>query len=230
MSQDKNINEPSTLSHPSRPEDPENLDNVSKRLKYVIDTLGVKQSHMAEKLGLSPSGLHYILNNDVRFSKNAKKIAEFLNVNEHWLATGHGDIYEENTSIKTYKIPLYYPDQLKLYFRSGEKAQFNTSNYMLTTVAYPNKIIGIYVTETDFSPKFEVGDMMAFEQVEHFKDGEVLLLYLAKSNDIVLKYGFHVESDIILISNTQSPSKLSREHGDIIIGAYRECLKRNHLT
>lgn len=142
---------------------------------------------MAQKLGLSPSGLHYILNNDVRFSKNAKKIAEFLNVNERWLATGEGDIYEENTSIKTYKIPLYYPDQLRLYFRSEKKDQISTQNYMLTTIAYSNKITAIYITETDFSPRFEVGDLMVFEKVTDFKDGEVLLLYLAKSNDIVLK-------------------------------------------
>lgn len=202
------------------------LDNVSKRLKYVIDTLGVKQSHMAEKLGLSPSGLHYILNNDVRFSKNAKKIAEYLNVNEEWLATGKGDMYEENKSIKTYKIPLYYPDQLKLYFRSEKKNNMDTNNFMLTVLAYTNKMIGIYVTETDLSPKFEVGDMMAFEQVEDFKDGEVLLVYLSKSNDIVLKYGFHVGNDVLLISQTQSPIKLSSDSGDVILGAYRECLKK----
>ncbi len=204
------------------------LDNVSKRLKYAIDTLGVKQSHMAAKLGLSPSGLHYILNNDVRFSKNAKKVAEFLNVNEHWLATGEGDIYEENSSIKTYKVPLYYPDQLKLYFRSAKKDTLNTHNYVLTTIAYAHKTTGIYLTETDFSPKFEVGDMMVFEQSENFKEGEILLVYLSKSNDILLKYGFRAGDDVILISYTQPPITLSLESGDIIIGAYRECLKRAH--
>lgn len=54
----------------------EQLDSISKRLKHIIDTLGVKQSHTAEKLSLSPSGLHYILNNDVKFSKSAHKIVE----------------------------------------------------------------------------------------------------------------------------------------------------------
>lgn len=210
------------------PESLDQLDNVSKRLKYVIDTLGVKQSHMAEKLGLSPAGLHYILNNDVRFSKNAKKIAEYLNINEHWLATGEGEIYEENTSIKTYKIPLYYPDQLRIYFRSDRKNNIVTNDFMLTTVAYENRIIGIYVTETDFSPKFEVGDMIAFEQTQDFKEGEILLVYLAKSNDITIKFGLHAEQNIILLSDTHQPLRLSPENGDIIIGAYRECLKRTH--
>lgn len=207
-----------------------NLDNVSKRLKYVVDTLGVKQSHLAGKLGVSPSGLHYILNNETRFSKNAKKIAEYLQINERWLATGEGSVYEENKSIKTFKIPLYYPDQLKIYFRSDKNSNMTTSHFMLTTTAYANKAIGIYVTETDFSPKFEVGDMMAFEEIQEFKEGEIVLVYLSKYNDLAIKHAFHVENEIFLISPSRSPIKLFRQDGDVIIGAYRECLKSANLT
>lgn len=225
-----NLNETSVSPESTNPEPLADLDNVSKRLKYIIDTLGVKQSHMAEKLGLSPSGLHYILNNDVRFSKNAKKIAEYLNVNEEWLATGEGHIYyEENKPLRTYKIPLYYPDQLRLYFRSNKRNSINTNDYMVTTIPYLNKTIGIYLTATDFSPKFEVGDMVVFEQTENFKDGEILLIYLSKSNDIILRYAFHIENSVVLISSSQPSIRLSPENGDIIIGAYRECLKRTHL-
>ena len=147
-------------------------------------------------------------------------------MNEQWLATGEGDIYEENTSIKTYKIPVYYPDQLKLFYRSNQKDKINTNDYLLTTTAYPNKTIGIYITETHFSPKFEVSDMLAFEQIKNFQDGEILLIYLAKANNIVVKYAFHAGEDLVLISPTEKPMKLSYENGDIIIGAYRECLKK----
>ncbi len=142
----------------------EKLDSVSKRLKFLVDTLGVKQSHMAEKLGLSPSGLHYILNNDVKLSRNTKKIAKYLNVNEQWLSSGEGEVYVENTSIKTYKIPIYFPDQLKLYFRTQKHEKLTTNDFFITTTAYPNKTIGIYITETNFTPKFKVGEILAFEQ------------------------------------------------------------------
>ena len=207
--------------------DLEGLDSVSKRLKYMVDTLGVKQSHMAEKLGISPAGLHNILNNDIKFSKNAKKIAEYFNVNQQWLATGEGDIHTENNSIKTYKVSVYYPDQLKLYYCSNQKTIINTSDYVVTTTAYENKTIGIYIIETQFSPKFEVGDMVVFEQSDDFKDGEILIVYLKKHNAITLGHGFHLGGDIVLISQDEGTTKLEQKNGDVLIGSYRECFKKS---
>ncbi|MCK4608853.1 MAG: helix-turn-helix transcriptional regulator [Gammaproteobacteria bacterium] len=203
------------------------LNNISKRLRYVLDTLGVKQSHMANKLGLSPSGMHYLLNSDTKSSKHVKRIAEHLNVNEEWLATGKGEIHEENTTVKTYKIPVYYLDQLKLYYSTNKEDTLTTNNFILTTTPYPKKAIAIYITGTEFSPKFEVKDIVTFEQTETFKDGEILLVYLAKTNNITLKYGFHIEKiDIVLVSLDTTPCKLSLRDGDVMLGAYRECVKK----
>lgn len=207
--------------------DLEELDTVSKRLKYIVDTLGVKQSHMANKLGVSPSGLHYILNNDIKFSKNAKKIADYLNINENWLTTGEGNIYEKNHSIKTYKIPVYYPDQLKLHYSSQKKDNIAANDFFISTIAYLHKTIGIYMTETNFTPKFEIGDVIIFEQVKDFQEGEILLTYLSRKNNIALKNGFHLGNDIVLLSHDEPTFKLDFQSGDLIIGAYRECLKRS---
>lgn len=218
-----------TKTVPKKTSDLEQLDSVSKRLKYIVDTMGVKQSHMADKLGVSPSGLHYILNNDVKFSKNAKKIAEYLNVSKEWLTTGVGDIYEENTSIKTYKIPIYYPDQLKLSYRSAQSSSIKSNDFFLTPTAYPNKMLAIYMTDTNFVPKFEVGDIIAFEQCDKFSEGEILLVYLAKTHSIVIKYGFHLGKNIILISYDEAPMQLESENGDVVVGVYRECLKRSRV-
>lgn len=203
----------------------EELDSVSKRLKYLVDTMGVKQSHMAEKLGLSPSGLHYILNNDVKFSKNAKKIAEFLNVNKEWLETGEGEIYQENTTIKTYRVPLFYPDQLKIYYQGNESESLSTNNFVITSQTYKNTLISVYVTSNDFAPKFELGDMIIFEQVQSFVDGEILLLYVRPLNEIIVRYAHTVNDFLILSSLNEHPKKYSLIDV-VIIGSYRECWKR----
>jgi transcriptional regulator with XRE-family HTH domain len=208
----------------------DHLNNVSKRLKYVVDTLGVKQSHMAQKLGISPSGLHYILNNDVKFSKSTKKIADYLNVNENWIMNGEGEIYEENTSIKTYKIPVYYPDQLKLLQKTNKsKQKITTNDFMVTTSTYPNKIFGIYITEDDFSPKFEPGDMVAFEQTQEFKDGEILLAYITQDNSLELRYGFHINKDVALISRNGQTKRITPNEENVILGAYRESIKKTNF-
>jgi SOS-response transcriptional repressor LexA len=201
--------------------------SVSERLKYLIDTLGVKQTHLASKLGLSTSGLHYILNNDIKFSKHAKKIAEYLDNNEPLLISEKKVPDTENHLKEAYKIPVYYPDQLKIYFHSQKKASINSADFFFSTRTYPNKVIGIYMIEATFSPKFEVGDMIAFEQTETFADGEILLVYLAKTSSITLKYGFKLKNEVALVSLEGSSTTFSKENGDIIIGAYRECLKRS---
>ncbi|MCW5589336.1 MAG: helix-turn-helix transcriptional regulator [Legionellales bacterium] len=205
----------------------DNLDSVSKRLKYLVDTMGVKQSHMAEKLGLSPSGLHYILNNDVKFSKNAKKIAEYLNVNETWLATGQGEIHQENTSIKTYRVPLYYPDQLRMYYQSNEKKSLTTNNFIITSQVYENNSISIYVTSHEWAPKFEVGDMIIFEQLLHFNDGEIILAYTRPANEILIRFAHKMNDHLILSSPLNHPNKLKLHDEVMIIGVYRECWKRS---
>lgn len=203
------------------------LDSVSKRLKHVIDTLGVKQSHMASKLGVSPAGLHYILNNDVKFSKNAKKIADYLKISEHWLETGEGEIYEENTSIKTYKIPIFYPDQLKIYYKSQKKQDIKPAMFHITTRAYQNRMIGIFNAELSFNPKFEIGDIIVFEQVANFDDGEVILVYFAQQNLLQLKIAFHLnDNEIALLSNDASSIKVKLNGDSVIVGCYRECLKQ----
>ena len=202
------------------------LDSFSRRLKYIVDAQGVKQSHMADKLGLSPSGLHYILNNDIKFSKNAKKIAKYLNVSETWLLKGEGDVYVENNTIKTYKVPVYYPDQLKLHLQSKQSLVNQMSAHAVTTIAYSKEVLGVYITETDLSPKFEVGDVVIFEKTEQFKNGEAVLVYLYKPNQIVIRYGFNVRGSVILLAVDGEPVELNLSQGDLLLGAYRECFKK----
>lgn len=215
------------VNFPKNSHDLSDLDSFSKRLKYIVDTEGVKQSHMASKLGLSPSGLHYILNNDVKFSKNAKKIAKYLNVNESWLLKGEGDVFTENKSIKTYRIPIYYPDQLKLSLSSKITELVNT--YAITTTSYSNEVFGMYIMETDWAPKFEVGDIVIFEKISTFKNGEILLIYLQRSNQTLLRNGFTIKGTTFLLSANSKPTELNPHQGEKVLGVYRECFKKTNF-
>lgn len=208
----------------------EQLDNISKRLKHIIDTLGVKQSHMAEKLGLSPSGLHYILNNDVKFSKNAKKIVDYLNATENLCVKKPNKSNLTQPAPLVYQVPLYYPDQLKLYYREPAQEQLVSRDTIVTMNHYAQQTLAVHVTDTSFTPRFEPGDKLIFEQVQSFKDGEIILVYLRSSQTIVIKYGFYANQDILLISLDAAPIRLpSNDRRLVIIGAYRECLKQTKV-
>ncbi len=212
----------------SKTTDLESLDSVSKRLKYIIETVGVKQSHMAQKLGVSTSGLHYILNNDIKFSKNAKKIAGYLNINHKWLETGEGKMYEEEITdvIKTYKINIYSQNELKNFYRNHLAELPISSGFIISTTEYKNKVVAVYALESSFGQKFEPKDIIIFEQSSDFIDGEILLVYLCQINRIVISYGFHIENAVVLIQNNADPITLKKDSADIIIGSYRECFKK----
>lgn len=204
------------------------LDSVSKRLKYVVDHMGVKQSHMAKKLGVSPSGLHYILNNDVKFSKNAKKIADYLNVNQQWLETGKGAIYQSQVPMQgsCEDIPIYYPDQLQVYYSQHQQAALYPQHYVKPQGQYTQPLIGLYVTEPHFSPKFEIGDKLIFEQVNDFQEGDIVLFYVVDRQRIVLMYGFHVADNVVLLAPDGHSMQLRPDQGHQLVGVYRECFKQ----
>lgn len=202
----------------------EELDSFSKRLKFLVDQSGVKQSHMAQKLGLSPSGLHYILNNDVKFSKNAKKIAEYLNVNPKWLAEGEGGIYQNPEGI--HSVPVYYPDQLKLSIQQKDSSLLKTQDYCPILNTYPHETLGLFVTDNNFTPKFELGDRLIIENTPTYKNGEIAAVFLGQSQTIAIKYILCVDTEIFLTDpSSQNPRKFKPEEGDVIIGYYRECHK-----
>ena len=72
--------------------------------------------------------------------------------------------------------------------------------------------------------------MVVFEQTPQFKDGEIIVVYLARTNSIGIKYGFTIEDSVILVSNNEAPTKLISGNGDQVIGVYRECWKKSRST
>jgi transcriptional regulator with XRE-family HTH domain len=60
----------------------------SVRIKEKIKETGIKQIHLAKKIGISPQHLHKILKNQ-EGSQYLPKIAEILGMDESWLETGN---------------------------------------------------------------------------------------------------------------------------------------------
>lgn len=205
----------------------EKLDSISKRLKFLIQNSGIKQNHLANKLNLTPSGLHYLLNNnDADISNKVKKIANIFQVNEEWLENGEGSIYQDKSGFNISKVSLYTPEELKKHYTKN--INLMADNFIVTTLSCENPLIGISIEDTNFSPKFEPGDRVILEEGSNFKDGEIVLVYLKNSNNLLFKFAYKLDENILLISHEEkSPIKYSPSQGDFIVGIYRECIKRS---
>lgn len=68
------------------------MDTEGKRIKYIIDTLGVSQNKFSENAGLSSGMLTKIIAEKGGFSGDSlQKLVKTYNINANWLLTGNGD-------------------------------------------------------------------------------------------------------------------------------------------
>ena len=201
-----------------------NLDTPSKRLKYLIEQQGIKQSYMAEKLGLSPSGLHYILNNDTKFSKNAKKVAEFMNVNQSWLETGEGEIYPEQTDNQQVDVPVFYLDQLLIKEESSEHilqpVRFIKSNLDIST----RNLFAILNARENNKNKLAIGDILVFEKTELTNNGCVALV-LDKTQMKIGLYRMYNAQKIFLVNEDQNTLETFDKSSHKLVGVLKECIR-----
>lgn len=63
---------------------------LAERLRTAMKAADLNQSELARRIGTVPQSIQSILAGDSKTSRHVTKIADALNVNAHWLATGIG--------------------------------------------------------------------------------------------------------------------------------------------
>ncbi|NBH83503.1 XRE family transcriptional regulator [bacterium C-53] len=80
--------------------------NANERIKRLREHLGISQEKLGETIGLSKSGISSIENGNRSVTeKHIKLISTCFNVNENWLRTGAGDMFN----------PMSEDEELDLY-------------------------------------------------------------------------------------------------------------------
>lgn len=73
------------------------MDSEGKRIKYIIDTLGVSQNKFSENAGLSSGMLTKIIAEKGGFSGDSLlKLVKSYNINANWLLTGDGEPFNKS--------------------------------------------------------------------------------------------------------------------------------------
>ena len=75
-----------------------------ERLKEVRSTLGLTQIKFAERIGIAPSYLAGMELGDKKLNDRTIRLINMeFNVNEHWLRTGEGTMYDEESAVNLAK-------------------------------------------------------------------------------------------------------------------------------
>lgn len=227
-----NINQKILRAH--RMKDAEELDSLSKRLKYLMDTAGIKQVHLASKLGISPQAVNQLCNSNTQSSKHTKKLAEILKVSEQWLEKGTGAPFTESTesapvSKSGFELPVYFFEQLKKIHQLEDISNLKSVETYWTKSTLNKKSFAFYMPDQSLAPKFEKCDIIVIEPTSNIHNGVYALVYLSAAKDLTFcKIYSHAESGLVMgfIPSLDSGLFTIADH-DIIIGVYRECLKKS---
>ncbi len=202
------------------------LDTSAKRLKYVIEQSGIKQSHIAKKLGVTRGAVHYILNSGVKNSKSAKKIAAVLGVDPEWLETGISTA-PPGTVIKTNQggVPVYYIDQLLIH-KHDQNNGLTPISQVFAQRHYNEPLFAIHLSQACPLQKFESGDIIILSKRFICDAGDWVLVYEEKQARIV--FGLVILQDenmrVVLHHKTEPPLKLNVK-SDPLMGVFVESIK-----
>ena len=82
------------------PQDPENIPELSERLRYLMLRSGMKQGELAHRLGIRQPHVSGIMSDKANPSRQlTSKMAEVLDCRDEWLAYGTGPIERESEPV-----------------------------------------------------------------------------------------------------------------------------------
>ena len=209
-----------------------NLDTISKRLKYLIDQAGVKQAHIARKLGVSRGAVHHVLNSDAKSTRGAaQKIASLLGVDSEWLHTGKvPDSQEKQKSNMIIPegrehIPVYYLDQL-LMLRQNLGTEVSPLSYILPQRQYEHKVFAVQLSMPSTLQKFEAGDIVVFAEKTVVRMGDWVLVYNAEEGRMIVgMVTFHEANQIVVLHHKVESPLVLKPGADSIVGVFVESAK-----
>ncbi|NIG12970.1 helix-turn-helix transcriptional regulator [Pantoea sp. Al-1710] len=71
---------------------------LADRLKAMLEERGYSQGELARRVGVTQGTVYKLVSGQAKSSKRLVEIAEALNVNAHWLLTGNGFQYVEQST------------------------------------------------------------------------------------------------------------------------------------
>lgn len=154
------------------------MGNLGSRLKEVRITLGLKQGDMPQKIGVGSQKTwsNYETGETFPPCEIFQKLADFLNIDLHWLITGEGDMYRSRRKItgKTaFEIPLLTKEQALVFepakeipdpkANSGEYPDASYIHIPWRIMEYSTDLRAIEVFDSRMVPVMGGGDIAIFE-------------------------------------------------------------------
>ncbi len=199
--------------------------SFSERLNICLDKEGFPPKNrgrirlLSEMVGLTHRGASKWING--QSSPPAHKyplLAKQLNVNETWLRTGIGSMFEEDRSLflsgsmgVLQDIHIYELDQLHL---ENKKPQ----NTLKCILPYRGLFYGIVLKTEAMSPRFPTGSIIIFDQYAKAKDGDFVLVKVNVFPEPIFRQMIVTDSAIYLSAYNPKFDRLELNTDQAVMG------------
>lgn len=167
---------------------PNGLKNLSDRLTYALETLGLSQSELARRIDVKPQVVQYLCSNNANKSKFTYLIAEALDINATWLATGEGKmaLSDAPTSLlvkKQQKIPLLKWNQLADWPNCINAA----TEWTLISTDHSPTSFALKMKDTSMWPRFDKDTLLIISPERTPRDQSYVLTQSNTLGEVVLR-------------------------------------------
>ncbi len=143
---------------------------ISERLKIAMQAAGVTQAELARRCNVKPPSVNGWLNGKAKFlrGENLLAAAKALNVSQHWLATGQGEMTAIDTNVSSStvgdrRIPLIN------YVQAGKLTEVTNINdigadsWILTDLELSRNAFALEIKGNSMLPDFSEGDRIIID-------------------------------------------------------------------
>lgn len=203
------------------------LNNLSSRLKFALKILNISQTELARRINVKPQVIQYLCASQSQKSKFAFEIAEALNIDFAWLATGKGIAPEKSELVKNENsIPLLSFEQIKEWKLAGKKMDLSKINSWISMDEEVNSnSFAVEINDRAMAPRFDLYTIIIIEPINTIilEQNCYILVYLVQEDFIIFRQYALVNNNKCLIAINKNLHKdIFLKENDLILGVCKE--------
>jgi len=204
-------------------------ETLSDRIKIALDRLSITQAELARKIGVKQQVIQYLCSSKTKTSVFTYKIADALQINPIWLATGNGyifldDDYDYKLIKAQKKIPLLTSEQLKNIIKNKlDITKIACDDWLLTTRELGKNSYAITLKDQAMYPKFEESTLIFIDAQQKPKNKDFVIAYINNNNEIIFRQLLiSGKKSLLQPLNTRGYKLIELSKNDIIFGVMKE--------
>jgi len=202
------------------------MENLSQRLQYALEITKTKKIELARKINVKPQIIQFLCNSKTKASRYTFHIAEALNINAEWLASGKGNILIDKSQENTLQVPILDYQNLRDLFLHQRKLAEITTPDKLPYLTEKENILAMKMPDSSMHPTIPINSYLFFDLDEiALKNENVYLIYTNKYDSFFVREYQNVTDKSMVPKNLELFNKTQVNEDILICGKLIALLK-----